>query len=56
MVKRLLIEAAGWILAVTGGIFVFGDKETHIIHYVFLIAGILIIIVYFPKNIRGKRE
>lgn len=56
MVKRLLFEAVGWILAVIGGIYVFGDKEAHIAHYVILIAGILIIIYYFPKNMRGQRD
>lgn len=54
MVKRLFIEGFGWILAIVGGLFVFGDKEAHIIHYILLIGGILLIIYFFPKNIRGK--
>ncbi|HLQ70964.1 MAG TPA: hypothetical protein VK142_04135 [Bacillota bacterium] len=55
MVKRLLIEAVGWILTVVGGIYVFGDKEAHVIHYGLLIVGILLIIYFFPKNIRGVK-
>lgn len=54
MIKRLLIEALGWILAIAGGIFVFGAKEAHIIHYILLIGGILLIIYFFPKNIQKK--
>lgn len=56
MVRRLLIEALGWIFAVIGGIYIFGDKEANIIHYVLLIAGALLIIYYFPKNMRGKSD
>lgn len=54
MVKRLFIEAFGWILAIVGSIYIFGDKDAQILHYVLLIAGIILILYYFPKNIRGK--
>ncbi|HLR03966.1 MAG TPA: hypothetical protein VK111_14575 [Virgibacillus sp.] len=56
MAKRLLIEALGWIFAVIGGIYVFGDREANIIHYVLLIIGALLIIYYFPKNMRGEKD
>lgn len=56
MVKRLLIEALGWIFLVIGGIYVFGEKEANFVHYILLIVGILLIIFYFPKNLRGKSD
>lgn len=55
-IKRMLIEALGWVLAAIGIYFVF-EKNTSILPYILLIIGIILILLNFPyKDFKRKKS
>lgn len=55
-IKRMLIEALGWVLAAIGIYFVF-EKDTSIFHYILLGIGIILILMNFPyKDFKRKKS
>lgn len=45
--KRLITEAAGWVLTAIGAYFVY-ENTSNIIAYILLVLGIFLVITNFP--------
>ncbi len=53
--KRLITEAAGWVLTAIGAYFVYEDTA-NIIAYIILGIGILLVLANFPFTGYSKRN